>query len=213
MKELVEIGGYVRELGASLERLIENALDWEHLPHLHAGSFAAIQVVEHGPNGWRAETRLADGTPLTLDLRLQGPGWITRTFAGRQLTSEIRSRAEAIAQHRCRVSVTFHVAGVPEEKRAAVGERYRQLYKRLYDEDERMMVARAEAIHRGPAALRQTRTAVLPDGRLATVPVYCPHQGLPLDAEPDADGIVICPWHGYRIDTLSGRCTPPHRLL
>ena len=169
-------------------------------------------MVEHGPQGWRAETRLADGTRLTLDLRLRGSGWITRTFAGSRLTSEVRSRAEPISERSCRVRVSFHVAGVTEEKRAALGERYRQLYERLYDEDERMMIARAEAIRRGPAALRETRTAILPDGRVATIPVYCPHQGLPLDAEPDENGIVICPWHGYRVDTLRGRCTPPHRL-
>ena len=44
MTALVEVGSYVRDLGASVERLFENALDWEHLPHVHLGSFALIAV-------------------------------------------------------------------------------------------------------------------------------------------------------------------------
>ncbi len=212
MNDLVEVGTYVRHLAASFDRLIENALDWEHLPHLHGSSFAAIEVLEHGPDGWRAETRLAEGTPVTLDLRLNGSGWITRTFAKNRQTSEIRSEAESTGTDSCRVRVSFWVAGVPQEKRAGVGERYRALYERLYDEDERMMIARAEAIRRGPAALEERRTVSLSDGTLAEAPRYCPHRGLPLDAEPDADGIITCSWHGYRIDIRTGRCMPPSVL-
>lgn len=73
------------------------------------------------------------------------------------------------------------------------------------------MIARAAAILRGPAALKQTRLARLPDGTMIKVPVYCPHQGLPLDAEPDADGVITCPWHGYRVQVRSGRCELPIR--
>jgi phenylpropionate dioxygenase-like ring-hydroxylating dioxygenase large terminal subunit len=208
LNKLVEVGTYERVLGASLDRLIENALDWEHLPHLHGSSFAAIEVLEHGPDGWRAEARLAEGTPVTLDLRLNGSGWVTRTFSEDRQSSEIRSEAEATGAHSCRVRVSFFVAGVSQDKRAVVGERYRALYERLYDEDERMMIARAEAIRRGPAALKERRTVTLPDGTLAEAPRYCPHRGLPLDAEPDADGIITCPWHGYRIDIRTGRCMP-----
>lgn len=209
MSDLVEVGRFQRDLGASLDRLFENALDWEHLPHLHASSFSGIEVIEHGPDGWRAEARLAHGAQVTLDLRLNGDGWITRTHAGGRLATEIRSQAEPTGPDSCRVHVRFLVTGVPPEKRAAVGERYRALYEHLYDEDERMMIARAEAIRRGPVALTQRRTARLPDGTEVQAPIYCPHHGLPLAAEPDADGIITCPWHGYRVDLRSGRCTAP----
>ena len=209
MSSLVEVGRYTRDLGAALDRLIENALDWEHLPHLHDGSFSAIAVIEHGSEGWRADARLSDGQPITLDLRLSGDGWITRTYAGGRLATEIRSQAEATGPDSCRVHVRFLVADLPPEKHAIVGERYRALYARLYDEDERMMIARADAIRRGPAALKLRRTAKLPDGTDIEVPVYCPHQGLPLDPQPDANGSITCPWHGYQVYVRTGRCTPP----
>ena len=213
MSELVEVGSYTRDLGAALDRLIENALDWEHLPHLHDSSFSAIEVVEHGPTGWRAQARLANGRAVTLALALDGAGWITRTYAGDRLATEIRSAAEATGPDSCRVHVRFLVADLLPGKGADAGQRYRALYERLYDEDERMMIARAEAIRRGPAALSVRRTVRLPDGAELQAPVYCPHQGLPLDADPDADGVIVCPWHGYRVDARTGRCTPPARTV
>lgn len=212
MNRLTEVGTYERTLGASLDRLIENALDWEHLPHLHGSSFASIAVTEHGAEGWRAEARLADDTPVELDLRLSGHEWTTSTRAAGELRSRIVSRAEARGPDACHVSVTFFAADVPAEKCAAVGAYYRRLYDRLYDEDERMMIARTEAIRRGPAALRERRNVRLHDGSMAEAPLYCPHQGLPLEGEPDAEGIIRCPWHGYLVDVRTGRCSPPHAL-
>jgi nitrite reductase/ring-hydroxylating ferredoxin subunit len=206
---LVEVGTYVRDLRAGLDRLIENALDWEHLPHLHGGSFSAIRVIEHDDAGWRAEVRLVDGTAIILELRLEGTGWTTRSFAGDRLLSEIRSEAEATGPDACRVRVTFLLAGAPADQASALAHGYAQLYARLYDEDERMMIARAEALGRGPAALRERRLVTLPGGTPTTAPVYCPHQGLPLDGEPDEAGIITCPWHGYRVDAATGRCAPP----
>ena len=213
MSELVEVGRYQRDLGAALERLIENALDWEHLPHLHDSSFSSIKVLAHGPDGWRAAARLANGSAITLDLALDGASWVTRTYVGDRLATEIRSDAEATGPDSCRVHVRFLIADLAPKKRAVAGERYRASYKRLYEEDERMMIARAEAIRRGPAALKLRRTARLPDGTPVQTPVYCPHQGLPLEAEPDAEGTITCPWHGYRVDVHTGRCTPPARAL
>ncbi len=79
-----------------MERLIENALDWEHLPHLHGGSFRGI-IVDHADTaGWQAQAELADGTPIRLELRLTGTGWITRTFLKGALASEIVSEAEEV---------------------------------------------------------------------------------------------------------------------
>lgn len=206
MSGLVEVGSYVRDLAASRARMIENALDWEHLPHLHGDSFLAIEVVAHEARGWRAEATLASGRTTTLDLRLTDDGWVTRSFVGDRLTTEIRTLAEATGRDSCRVTVGFHVDDVAEERRAAIGEGYCRLYATLYDEDEAMMIARAEALRRGPAALRLRRTVALADGSAHAVPLYCPHQGLPLDAEPDDDGIIACPWHGYRFDVRTGRC-------
>jgi phenylpropionate dioxygenase-like ring-hydroxylating dioxygenase large terminal subunit len=209
VRKLVEVGSYTRDLGAALDRLIENALDWEHLPHLHDSSFAGIEVIEHGSDGWRANAWLSSGEPVTLDLRLHGAGWTTRTYAGERVTTEIRSVAEPTGPDSCRVHVRFLVADAAPDKHAAIGGRYRALYEQLYNEDERMMIARAEAIRRGPGALKLRRAAALPNGVQVQAPVYCPHQGLPLDADPDADGVITCPWHGYAVNIRSGQCTPP----
>jgi hypothetical protein len=211
VSDLVGVGRYTRDLGASIDRLYENALDWEHLPHLHKSDFASIAVIAHSHAGWQAEGVLADGSPVELDLVVTGNGWITRSAAAGRGASEIHTMAEAVTADRCRVHVTFFVADVPEAQRERVGAGFRQLYQRLYDEDERMMIARADALRRGPGALRLRRPATLADGSLCQVPVFCPHQGLPLDAEPDEDGLLTCPWHGYRFDVRTGQAVDGHR--
>lgn len=204
--EPVHVGRYVRDLGASLTRMIENALDWEHLPHLHAASFASIRLIAADAGGWTAETTVpGDPRPLVLDLRLNGDGWVTRTTRDGALLGEIRTVAEATGDRRCRVTVDFYVAGLPAAQRAAVGPYYERLYAQLYDEDEAMMIARQAAIDSRAAANGGWRTVTLADGD-HVMPRACPHLGLPLDAEPDATGVVTCPWHGYRFDVRSGRC-------
>src|SRR5262249_8325625 len=42
------------------------------------------------------------------------------------------------------------------------------------------------------------------DGELVAHAVVCPHLGGPLDAAAVCDGIVTCPWHGYRFDVRAG---------
>ena len=205
---LPQVGGYVRDLGASVARLIENALDWEHLPHLHASSFDSIRLIDEDATGWRADATLpGDDRPLTLDLRLDADraGWVTRSTRDGRLLSEIRSRTEALDARSCRVTVAFHVADVSADKRAAVGAYYERLYARLYDEDEAMMMARQDALDTQASVRGGWRMVRLADGEYR-VPRACPHLALPLDAEPDADGVVTCPWHGYRFDVRTGRC-------
>lgn len=202
----VRVGRYVRDLGASLTRMIENALDWEHLPHLHAASFASIRLIEADATGWRAEATLpGDPRPLVLDLRLDDRGWVTRTTRDGELLGEIRTAAEATGRRSCRVTVDFYVAGLPDAQHAAVGAYYKRLYAQLYDEDEAMMIARQTAIDTRAATRGGWRMASFADGDYP-LPRACPHLALPLDAEPDADGIVTCPWHGYRFDVRTGRC-------
>lgn len=208
MERLTSVGSYARELGASIERLYENALDWEHLPHAHGASFGAIELVEERPSGWSAVTALPDGRPLTLDLELDRAAgrWVTDSFADNRLVGRIETIARAMGPASCRVEVEFLLPEPDPERREAIGAFYEALYARLYDEDEALMIARAAAIARGPAALAERREARLPTGARVTVPRYCPHQGLPLDAEPERDGTITCPWHGYRFDIATGRC-------
>lgn len=44
------------------------------------------------------------------------------------------------------------------------------------------------------------------DQRIAVFRNECVHQGLSLDGGTLADGVIICPWHGFRFDASSGEC-------
>ena len=61
------VGTYRRVLPVSLERMYENTLDWEHLPFVHSSSFAAIECIEAGSWGWRAEVTSAKGEASIID--------------------------------------------------------------------------------------------------------------------------------------------------
>lgn len=202
------VGHYVRDLRASTARMIENALDWEHLPHVHGGSFSNLWLISADDRAWSARARMTSGLEglITLTLDDDNMGWVTETIVEDRIVGRIESRVETTSEASCRVSVTFIVPGIEESQCEAVGSYYKSLYAQLYDEDERLMMARAEAIAAGPAAHSARRDVALSDGSIASIPLVCPHQGLPLSGEPDADGVIICPWHGYRFDAASGRC-------
>jgi nitrite reductase/ring-hydroxylating ferredoxin subunit len=229
---LDHVGTYRRVLPVSLERMYENALDWEHLPHVHATSFAAIEPLDTGAWGWRARLTSAAGRESTVELRLDRVcrRWITRNLEGDHAGAEIWTHAFPIAERRVDIVVDFFVPGVPRERRDAVGRGYAGLYARLYDEDVAMMVERQEQLDeritaagrdREPVVLGPRSALRLPQivhvggrefvlrevaGELVVYPARCPHQlGPLLDAEPDGS-VVTCPWHGYRFDVRSGRC-------
>ncbi len=44
------------------------------------------------------------------------------------------------------------------------------------------------------------------DQRLAVFRNECVHQGLTLDGGMIDDGVLVCPWHGFRYDAASGEC-------
>lgn len=44
------------------------------------------------------------------------------------------------------------------------------------------------------------------DSRIAVFRNECVHQGLSLDGGQLADGVITCPWHGFRFDASSGEC-------
>lgn len=201
------VGHYERELGASLERLCENALDWEHLPFLHGTDFTAIDLLDEDAGGWRARATLADSRETIIALRLDPTigRWVTTTTFRGRMASRIVTDATSTGPDSCHVAVQFFVYGLPASQNASAGRYYENVYARLYDEDELLMQARAQAVKLGAAVHKPRREITLADGRTVRVPLACPHQGLPLDSEPDADGVIICPWHGYRFDAATGR--------
>ncbi len=152
-------GSYRRVLPVSLERLYENALDWAHLPHVHASSFARIRCIDAGAWGWRAAVTGADGGEQTVELRLDRfcRRWITRAWSGDgpgvpitgpPPVTEIWTQAFPAAARRVDVVVDFFVPGVEPEARARAGEALARLYARLYDEDVAMMVERQRQLDR-----------------------------------------------------------------
>jgi len=230
------VGTYRRVLPVSLERMYENALDWEHLPYVHASSFRSIRCEEAGSWGWRAAVENGRGERSTIELRLDRPlrRWITRNLEGPNVGAEIWTHAFPLGSHRVDINVDFFVPGVAPETRERVGRAYAALYARLYDEDVAMMVerqrqldARVDAvrgeasIELGPRAeLELPREVTLGSkrymiaevrGELVAYPSLCPHQLGPLDAAELDDGVITCPWHGYRFDVVSGDCVSGQR--
>jgi nitrite reductase/ring-hydroxylating ferredoxin subunit len=49
--------------------------------------------------------------------------------------------------------------------------------------------------------------ALIAEGdQIRAIDGICPHQGGPLAEGERRDGVVTCPWHGWRFDLRDGRC-------
>jgi nitrite reductase/ring-hydroxylating ferredoxin subunit len=223
-------GTYRRSLPIELARLYENALDWEHLPWVHPGSFRAIECLEQSVNRWRARTESAEGRESVIELALDRDSrrWVTTVLAGEGEGNEIWTHAFPLEPRRVDIVVDFFLPGVPVERRETVGAAYARLYSRLYDEDVAMMVERARQLDRriGDGALQPREIVLGPrttlelplrvtlggrefvviadDGTLHAFPAVCPHQLGPLGAGRVEAGVVTCPWHGDRFDLATG---------
>jgi nitrite reductase/ring-hydroxylating ferredoxin subunit len=200
------VATYRRVVEASLVRVWENVLDWEHLPWLHRDTFAAVRCHAESRDGWRGEIQLqpGGGEPIVIDVaadRIAGR-YHTRTIDGPGTGTDIVTTLVTLAPHRTEVHVEFLVPGVPADAADAVGGVYRTLYAKLWDEDEAMMVRRQAVLDRSAEAF--WREAVV-DGRTVRFQAVCPHLGGPLEGVPVEDGCVTCPWHGYRFDLRTGR--------
>jgi nitrite reductase/ring-hydroxylating ferredoxin subunit len=169
-----------------------------------------------------------------LELRLDRDcrRWITRTLAGANAGSEIWTHAFAIAARRTDIVVDFFAPGVSVDDRARVGAAFSDLYERLYDEDVAMMSERQRQLDRRIDTERGDESSCLGtldsltfplraelagrgyivtrvDGALLAHVARCPHQLGPLEAA--LDGVVRCPWHGYRFDAKTGACLTGQR--
>jgi len=203
------IGCYRRVVRASLERVWENVLDWEHLPWLHSESFESIALERADRDGWRASVTLKGGGAADIEVVLDRARlrYVTRTLAGAGAGAEIETRLEPRGDAATGIEVDFRIPGVKSADESAVLGFYQQLYARLWDEDESMMRRREGylAARQGSARVERTRRAVV-DGVAVEFAVDCPHLGGPLDDAPIEGGCVTCPWHGYRFDLRTGRC-------
>jgi phenylpropionate dioxygenase-like ring-hydroxylating dioxygenase large terminal subunit len=203
-----EVATYQRTVAASLDRVWENVLDWEHLPWLHRDTFAAVRPRHAGRDGWCAEVELqpAGGAPLVIDVALDrgAQRYHTRTVDGPGAGTDIVTTLTPAGDGQTHVHVAFHVPGIAPEAARAVGAVYQALYAKLWDEDEAMMVRRQALLDRRcEPAWRE----VAVDGRAVRFLARCPHLGGPLDTVPVEDGCITCPWHGYRFDLRTGSST------
>jgi nitrite reductase/ring-hydroxylating ferredoxin subunit len=239
--ELASVGVYRREVHASLERIWENVLDWEHLPWLHRESFSRIECLEEGPSGWRAKLGLApeaSGQEILLELALEEPAlrYVARTLEGPGRGTEIWTRLRPTAADRTQIEVEFLLPGIPPARRGALGRAYLQLYQLLWDQDEAMMARReaqlagmpkpatADPVRLGPLAALRARLPLALElggrgyrvlelaGELVAHATMCPHRLGPLEQAEIVDGCVRCPWHGYRFDVRTGRSVDGRRL-
>ncbi len=234
-RDVPHLGSIDLRLPVSLERMFENALDWEHLPWVHASSFASIEKIDAGDWGWHAWAGLPGTDPvekIRFELRLEPERhrWITRTLEGRGAGSEVWTHVTPRAEREIQLVIDFFSPTGSEAQARQRFAQYEALYRQLYDEDLAMMLDRQQALdERGtPAAggavelgseesvrgaLPCTATAfgrswriVSLDGELVAHASRCPHrEGSLLDA-PVEGSELICPWHGYRFELRSGAC-------
>ena len=230
---LEKVGTYRRTVRASLPRVWENVFDWEHLPALHAQDFRAIELLDRGPWGWRARVTAQGSKPRaqTIELRADRRSGFYRvtTLAGPGIGSEVHTTLFEKSSRRTGIEVEFLVPANLANRTELAG-RYVEIYERLWDQDEAMMMRR-ERIFRarrkawsgrerartlGPIERVRARLPLIvsfggerfrvveSDGELVAHAVTCPHWWGPLDASPVVDGCIRCPWHGYEFDIRSG---------
>lgn len=241
-RQLGLAGTYQRDVAASLDRVWENVLDWEHLPALHHGQFHSISLIDRGAWGWRARVlnQPGAGAAQVIEVRIDRDAghYVSATLEGPGAGSEVRTRLTAIAPDRTAVSVAFHVPESDPARLTLIGDRYRAIYARLWDEDEAMMIHRERALARRrgrPDTRGETRLlgttdtvrAALPllvefggerfrvidlDGELVVHAATCPHWLGPLDDAPVHDGCVRCPWHDYVFDVRTGESADGRNL-
>lgn len=203
---LTPVATYERSVRASLDRVRENVLDWEHLPWLHPETFSHVRLLDRRRDGFRVESALR-GAPadlLQLDVCFE-PGGLTyhsRTVEGRGAGTDIVTRLEVLDANATGVAVEFLVPEVGPDRTARLGAFYVQLYTLLWDQDEAMMMRR-QAFLDGRLANAMREVEV--NGVRVRHATVCPHLGGPLDDAPVEDGCVRCPWHGYRFDLRTGR--------
>ena len=221
---LTRVAVYRRDLSASVDRVWENVRDWEHLPWLHSSSFSSIECLESGAWGWRARIDAGRASEIELELVIEpdAPRYVSRTLSGSGKGSEIWTSVEQRGTRASSVEVEFWMPGVDPARADALGAFFSKLYTQLWDEDEAMMLMREAELQRartpsrelslGPLDQVRARTPfclelggrpfrlIEIDGELIAHSARCPHSFGPLGLVTVEDGVVTCPWHGYRFD-------------
>ena len=145
------LGNYTRKLPVSMVRMMENALDWEHLPYVHASSFSAISCISQGKWGWRAKaSQPAHGEEdqvLELLLDLDRNYWATCVVSGPGQGIEIHTQANSLSVSEIEIDVRFYSSTeIPQDQVGIYVDVLTQQYALLYDEDVALMSGRQSAL-------------------------------------------------------------------
>jgi len=111
---LVPVATYDRTITASLERVWENVLDWEHLPWLHSTSFAGVHLLEERRDGWRAEVTLQPASATheaEIDVRIDRAArrYVSATVGGFGAGSAIVTSLSPMNAHTTAIELSGNV--------------------------------------------------------------------------------------------------------
>lgn len=111
IKSLCFLGAYQRQLPVNLNRMIENAYDWAHLPFIHPSSFTAIELHSEADWGWRARVTLPNGAKQNLELLIDREQhyWATTVLSGIGKGFEIHTKAQEVAKDVIDIDVGFYM--------------------------------------------------------------------------------------------------------
>jgi len=170
---------------------------------------------------------------MILELRAdqENARYRVQTLAGDGAGTEIWTLLTPLGPHRTDVEVRYYLPERRPDKLAALANKYRASCARLWDQDEAMMMRREAMtacmaagrrrsgvpVFLGPSAELRRRLPLLvefdgepfrilacEDGTLIAHATICPHWLGPLDEAMPENGILHCPWHGYRFDMRIG---------
>jgi nitrite reductase/ring-hydroxylating ferredoxin subunit len=172
---------------------------------------------------------------MELELRLyrEKNCWITRTTAGLGKGTEIWTHAFELDENKIKIVVDFYIPKLPNFLKNLYAEKLVQTYAQLYDEDLWMMATRQNELDRIKLgkSIEQFESIELGllvevenqlpltfsfnnnpyklvklDNKLLAFSTTCPHMLGPLQDSDIDQGIVECPWHGYKFDVKSRHC-------
>ena len=164
--------------------------------------------------------------------------WITSTLEGAGQGNEVWTHAFPIGDRETHIVVDFFAPGIAPDRAPEVFDAYKNLYTQLYDEDVEMMVGRQaqlDAVKNRASGWSSARRVLGPleqvrmrlpmtieergrrfrivkvDGKLLAHATVCPHTLGPLGTTTVTNGIIECPWHGFRFDIATGKCVSGHQ--
>ena len=202
---------YRREIGASIDRILENVFDWEHLPVLHDAYFTAIERLEGGDWGWRVRLSRPPSTPereqvLRLEVDRERQRYTAVFEAGIGAGTRFWTLMTPLRPHRTAIEVRYYLPEGRPDRLEMLGQKYLSSCERLWTEDEAMMQHRemAEARARAWADAPRPPATPVPLGARASLslPLLVEFAGRPFRVVELDDGSLvahstICPhWLG-----------------